>query len=53
MKLFEDKEKVCGDLAQSSGGWKLPIAVMGATSVAGAVLFMCLWRTRADAYEVY
>ena len=45
--------KVCGDLAQSSGGWKLPIAVMVATSVAGAVLFMCLWRTRADAYEGY
>ena len=43
--------KVCGDLAQSSGGWRLPIIVMVATSIAGAVLFMCLWRTRANAYE--
>ena len=43
--------KVCGDLAQSSGGWRLPIVVMVATSIAGAVLFMCLWRTRANAYE--
>ncbi len=43
--------KVCGDLAQSTGGWRLPILVAVATSIAGAVLFTCLWRTRADAYE--
>lgn len=43
--------KVCGDLAQSSGGWRLPIVVMVATAVVGAVLFMSLWCTRADAYE--
>jgi len=43
--------KVCGDLAQSTGGWRLPILVAVATSIAGSVLFTCLWRIRADAYE--
>ena len=43
--------KVCGNLAQSSGGWRLPVLVMVATAVFGAALFACLWRTRANAYE--
>ena len=43
--------KVCGNLAQSSGGWRLPVLVMVATAMFGAVLFACLWRTRANAYE--
>ena len=42
--------KVCGNLAQSSGGWRLPVVVMVATGAVGAVLFACLWCTRADAY---
>ena len=43
--------KVCGNLAQSSGGWRLPVLVMVATAAAGALLFACLWRTRADNYN--
>ena len=43
--------KVCGELAHSSGGWRMPLLVATATSLAGAALFAFLWRTRADAYE--
>jgi OPA family glycerol-3-phosphate transporter-like MFS transporter/OPA family sugar phosphate sensor protein UhpC-like MFS transporter len=43
--------KVCGNLAQSSGGWRLPVMVMAVTAVAGAAMFLCLWRTRANSYE--
>ena len=42
--------KVCGNLAQSSGGWRLPLLAMVATAAVGTLLFACLWRTRADAY---
>ena len=42
--------KVCGNLAQSSGGWRLPVMVMVVTAAAGAALFLCLWRTRASSY---
>ena len=43
--------KVCGNLAQSSGGWQLPVMVITATAAVGAVLFLCLWRTRANSYD--
>ena len=43
--------KVFGNLAQSFGGWRLPILVAVATACCGAALFLCLWRTRANAYE--
>ena len=43
--------KVCGALAESSGGWRQPLLAMAATAVVGAVLFACLWQVRADAYE--
>ena len=42
--------KVCGSLAQSSGGWRLPLVVMAVVAVAGSALFACLWRIRADNY---
>ena len=42
--------KVCGNLAQSSGGWRLPVLVMVVTAAFGAALFACLWPTRANAY---
>ena len=42
--------KVCGNLAQSSGGWRLPVMVMVCTAATGAALFLCLWRTRASSY---
>ena len=42
--------KVFGNLAQSSGGWHLPLMVAAATAATGAVLFAFLWRTRANAY---
>ena len=43
--------KVCGNLAQSSGGWRLPLMVTVATAAFGALLFLCLWRTRANSYD--
>jgi len=43
--------KVCGNLAQSFGGWRLPLLVMVATAAVGAVAFLCLWCTRANSYE--
>ena len=43
--------KVCGNLAQSSGGWALPLMVTAATAAVGAILFLCLWRTRANSYD--
>ena len=42
--------KVCGNLAQSFGGWRLPLLVMAATAAVGAVVFLCLWCVRANAY---
>ena len=42
--------KVCGNLAQSFGGWRLPVLVMTLTAVVGVALFAGLWRTRANAY---
>jgi len=42
--------KVFGNLAQSSGGWRLPLTVSVCVAVAGAVLFTCLWNARANAY---
>ena len=43
--------KVCGNLAHASGGWRQPLMVTVATALAGAVLFMTLWRTKANSYE--
>ena len=43
--------KVCGNLAQSFGGWRLPLLVMVATAAVGAAVFLCLWWTRANSYE--
>ena len=43
--------KVFGNLAQSSGGWALPLMVTASTAFVGAGLFLCLWRTRANSYE--
>ena len=42
--------KVCGNLAQSFGGWRLPLLVMVATAAVGAVVFLCLWCVHANAY---
>ncbi len=42
--------KVCGSLAQSSGGWRQPVLAVVATAAAGAVLFLSLWRTKANNY---
>ena len=42
--------KVCGNLAQSFDGWRLPVLAMTLTAVVGVVLFAALWRTRANAY---
>lgn len=42
--------KVFGNLAQSSGGWRMPLVVTVATALAGTALFLCLWRTKANSY---
>ena len=43
--------KVCGNLAQSSGGWQLPVFAIVGTAVVGAVLFLALWNARASGYK--
>ena len=43
--------KVCGNLAHSSGGWMQPLMTTVATALAGAVLFMALWRAKASSCE--
>ena len=43
--------KVCGNLAQSSGGWQLPLYVIVGTAAVGAVLFLMLWNARASGYK--
>ena len=42
--------KVFGNLAQSSGGWRLPLLATVAVAAAGAALFACLWPARASGY---
>ncbi len=42
--------KVCGTLAQSFGGWSVPVYAMAGTALAGMLFFLTLWRTRANAY---
>ena len=42
--------KLFGSLAQSSGGWHEPLMATIATAAVGAVLFVCLWRVRPNAY---
>lgn len=44
--------KVCGNLAQSSGGWQLPVYVIVATAAVGAAVFTLLWKAKADNYGV-
>ena len=39
--------KMCGSLAQSSGGWSLPVYTMAVTSVVGMAFFATLWRMPA------
>ena len=43
--------KVCGNLAQSSGGWQLPVFVIVGTASVGAAFFLALWRARASGYR--
>ena len=43
--------KVCGSLAQSSGGWRMPVLVIAAVAGVGAALFLLLWNVRANSYD--
>ena len=43
--------KVFGNLAGSTGSWAMPLFVTIATALAGTAIFLCLWRTKANAYE--
>ncbi len=42
--------KVCGSLAQSSGGWHLPVMAIAGVAAVGCMLFLCLWNVRANSY---
>jgi OPA family glycerol-3-phosphate transporter-like MFS transporter/OPA family sugar phosphate sensor protein UhpC-like MFS transporter len=42
--------KVCGTLAQSTGGWQVPVWVVAGTAAAGMVFFLTLWRAKAHNY---
>lgn len=43
--------KVCGSLAQSTGGWQAPVYAIAGTAAAGMVFFLMLWRAKADNYR--
>ncbi len=43
--------KVCGTLAQSTGGWRMPLLVIAVVAGVGAVLFLLLWNVRANSYD--
>ena len=42
--------KVCGSLAQSSGGWHVPVLAIVGVAAVGCLLFVCLWNVRANSY---
>ena len=42
--------KVCGSLAQSSGGWHVPVLAIVGVAAVGCALFVCLWNVRANSY---
>ena len=42
--------KLCGNLAQSTGGWAVPVFTMVGVAACGMLFFLTLWRTRADNY---
>jgi len=43
--------KVCGTLAQNTGGWQVPVLAIAGVAAVGFVLFLCLWNVRANSYE--
>ncbi|MBR1588223.1 MAG: MFS transporter [Kiritimatiellae bacterium] len=43
--------KVCGTLAQNTGGWQVPVLAIAGVAAVGFVLFLCLWNVRANNYE--
>lgn len=43
--------KVCGNLAQSSGGWQQPVTAIIITTLVGMVFFLAMWKARADNYQ--
>ncbi|MBO6167050.1 MAG: MFS transporter [Kiritimatiellae bacterium] len=43
--------KVFGNLAGETGSWAMPLTVTIATALAGTGIFLCLWRTKANAYD--
>lgn len=43
--------KLCGNLVASTGSWQAPVFVIVATSLVGMVLFLFLWRAKADNYS--
>jgi len=38
--------KLCGNLAQSSGGWSVPVWSMAGVAACGMLFFLTLWNTR-------
>ena len=40
--------KLCGNLAESSGGWSAPVWVMAAVAALGTVFFLTIWNAKAE-----
>lgn len=40
--------KLCGWLAQSTGGWAVPVFSMVGVAICGTLFFLTLWRVRAN-----
>lgn len=43
--------KICGSLAQSTGGWQMPVCAIAGTAAAGMAFFLALWRAKANNYK--
>ncbi len=43
--------KICGTLAQTTGGWQSPVRITVGTAVASMIFFAALWRAKAHNYD--
>lgn len=43
--------KLCGSFVQATGSWQSSVIAIGITLFVGMVVFLSLWRLRANAYE--
>lgn len=43
--------KICGSLVQANGSWFIPVATIAVTVAVGALVFLVLWKVKANNYE--